>query len=87
MRDVWENLFWWSRTNCCEACTTEGSGKPNTGYTFTGPQKSICINQPNQSNFFNIYMTNVSTDNLFCSGFGRKKNQKHCERLIEKQLL
>lgn len=36
MRDVWENLFWWSLTNCCDACTTEGSGKPNTGYTFTG---------------------------------------------------
>lgn len=37
MRDVWENLFWWSVTNFCEACTTKESGKLHTGYTFTGP--------------------------------------------------
>lgn len=64
----------------------KGLENPSLGTPLQVHKESICIKQPNESNLFQLYMNNVSIDNLFCFRF-EKKNLNHRERLIEKQIV
>lgn len=51
----------------------KGLENPTLGTPLQGHKKAFASNKRIKV-FFYLYMYNVSTDNLFCSGFERKKN-------------